>query len=128
MSMKQVAALLAQITLSLAIGGAAFAQLPSLAPTAAQINREASAALRDLYSHNEAAEGSRREGQGRLGLSGYKKRRLHSRCAIRIWGTPERLTDRRLLSDGGGILRVPGRGEEIRLCAVLHDRFGACLP
>ena len=39
MSMKQVAALLAQITLSLAIGGAAFAQLPSLAPTAAQINR-----------------------------------------------------------------------------------------
>jgi lipid-binding SYLF domain-containing protein len=56
MSMKQVAALLTQITLSLAIGGAAFAQLPSLAPTAAQINREASAALRDLYSHNEAAK------------------------------------------------------------------------
>jgi len=56
MSMKQVKALLAQIALSLAIGGAAFAQLPSLAPTAAQINREANAALRDLYSHNEAAK------------------------------------------------------------------------
>jgi len=56
MSTKQVKALLAQIALSLAIGSAAFAQLPSLAPTAAQIDREASAALRDLYSHNEAAK------------------------------------------------------------------------
>jgi lipid-binding SYLF domain-containing protein len=55
MNMKRITALLlAQVTLGLILSAAAFAQ-PSLAPTAAEIDQGASAALRDLYAHNDAA-------------------------------------------------------------------------
>jgi len=57
MNMKRLAAvLLVQVTLGLVLAVAAFAQIPSLAPTASEIDRNASAALRELYSHNEAAK------------------------------------------------------------------------
>jgi hypothetical protein len=46
--------LLAQVTLGLILGAVVFAQ-PSLAPTAAEIDQGVSAALRDLYAHNDAA-------------------------------------------------------------------------
>src|SRR5579864_2867325 len=55
MNMKRIAAvLLAQITLGLILSAVVFAQ-PSLAPTAAEIDQGVSAALRDLYAHNDAA-------------------------------------------------------------------------
>jgi lipid-binding SYLF domain-containing protein len=55
--MKRIAAvLLAQLTLGLTLGSAVFAQVPSLAPTAAEIDQGVSAALRDLYGHNEEAK------------------------------------------------------------------------
>ena len=57
MNMKRLAAvLLVQVTLGLVLAVAAFAQIPSLAPTASEIDRNASAALRELYSHNETAK------------------------------------------------------------------------
>jgi lipid-binding SYLF domain-containing protein len=57
MNMKRLAAvLLAQITLGSLLAVAAFAQIPSLAPKASEIDQNVTAALRDLYSHNEAAK------------------------------------------------------------------------
>ncbi len=57
MNMKRfTAVLLAQITLGSLLAAAAFAQLPSLAPKASEIDRDVTAALRDLYSHNETAK------------------------------------------------------------------------
>lgn len=57
MNMQRFAAvLLAQITLGSLIAVAAFAQMPSLAPSASEIDQGVSAALRDLYSHNQAAK------------------------------------------------------------------------
>ena len=57
MNMKRLAAvLLVQVTLGLVLAVAASAQIPSLAPTASEIDRNASAALRELYSHNETAK------------------------------------------------------------------------
>ncbi|HVA83926.1 MAG TPA: YSC84-related protein [Candidatus Binataceae bacterium] len=50
------AVLLAQITLGSLLAAAAFAQLPSLAPKASEIDRDVTVALRDLYSHNETAK------------------------------------------------------------------------
>jgi lipid-binding SYLF domain-containing protein len=53
--MKRIAAvLLVQVALGLILSGAVFAQ-PSLTPTAAEIDQSVSAALRDLYAHNDAA-------------------------------------------------------------------------
>ena len=55
MKMKPIAAmLLAQVTLGLIFSSVMFAQ-PSLAPTAAEMDQSVSAALRDLYAHNDAA-------------------------------------------------------------------------
>lgn len=55
MSMRRLAAvLLVQITLGLAFGVAAFAHVP-LAPTTSEIDQGVTAALKELYAHNEAA-------------------------------------------------------------------------
>jgi lipid-binding SYLF domain-containing protein len=57
MDMKRfVAVLLAQLTLGAVLTVAAFAQLPSLAPKASEIDQNVTAALRDLYAHNKAAK------------------------------------------------------------------------
>src|ERR1700722_4177350 len=56
MKPKQLTALLvAQITLGFIVAAVAFAQ-PSLAPTAAEIDRSVNIALKDLYAHNDAAK------------------------------------------------------------------------
>jgi lipid-binding SYLF domain-containing protein len=47
--------LLAQIVLGLLSGAAPPADVPALAPTAAEINRDVNTALNQLYEHNEAA-------------------------------------------------------------------------
>jgi lipid-binding SYLF domain-containing protein len=55
MNMKRLAVvLLVQITLALVLDVIAFAHVP-LAPTTAEVDRSVSAALRDLYAHNDAA-------------------------------------------------------------------------
>ena len=51
---RRVAVLLAQSALSLILGTVVFAQ-PSLTPTAAEIDQGVSAALNNLYAHNDAA-------------------------------------------------------------------------
>jgi lipid-binding SYLF domain-containing protein len=57
MKMKRIVALLlAQVTLGLMLVSAVFAQVPSLAPTSAEIDQSVTAALRDLYGHNEGAK------------------------------------------------------------------------
>ena len=56
MNTKQFTAfLVSQITLGFIVATVAFAQ-PSLAPTAAEIDRSVNTALKDLYAHNDAAK------------------------------------------------------------------------
>ena len=79
MNMKRFAAvLLAQITLGSLLAVAAFAQIPSLAPKASEIDQNVTAALRDLYSHNEAAKGLGAKAKAVLVFPDIKKEPLSS--------------------------------------------------
>jgi lipid-binding SYLF domain-containing protein len=74
MNMKRFAAvLLAQITLGSLLAAAAFAQMPLLAPKASEIDQNVTAALRDLYSHNEAAKALRAKAKAVLVFPDIKK-------------------------------------------------------
>jgi lipid-binding SYLF domain-containing protein len=74
MSVKRFATLvLAQVALGSVLAVAAFAQMPSLAPKASEIDHEVTVALRDLYSHNEAAKVLGEKAKGILVFPDVKK-------------------------------------------------------
>jgi len=74
MSVKRFATLvLAQVALGSVLAVAAFAQMPSLAPKASEIDHEVTVALRDLYSHNEAAKVLGEKAKGILVFPDIKK-------------------------------------------------------
>ena len=71
--MKRIAAvLLVQVALGLILSGVVFAQ-PSLTPTAAEIDQSVSAALRDLYAHNDAARSLGKKAKAVLVFPDIKK-------------------------------------------------------
>jgi len=68
-----VTLVLAQVALGSVLAVAAFAQMPSLAPKASEIDHEVTVGLRDLYSHNEAAKVLGEKAKGILVFPDIKK-------------------------------------------------------
>jgi lipid-binding SYLF domain-containing protein len=83
-----------QIALGSNLSAMAFAQL---APSASEINRDVTAALRELYSHNEAAKALGAKAKAVLVFPDIKKAGLHCRCAVRLRSAPIGYQDGRLL-------------------------------
>jgi hypothetical protein len=83
-----------QILLGASLNVIAFAQL---APSASEIDQSVTAALRDLYSHNEAAKALGAKAKAVLVFPDIKKAGLHCRCAVRLRSAPIGYQDGRLL-------------------------------
>jgi lipid-binding SYLF domain-containing protein len=119
---------LLQIVLGSALRVTGFAQVPSLAPNASEIDQNVTAALRELYSHNEAAKALGAKAKGVLIFPDIKKAAFIVGAQYGYGALRKGAKTVGYYRTGAAFVWFPGWSKEIWLRLILHDRLGADLP